>query len=243
LVAVAFGPAGAGELVFVNGSRLAGELSNEALMLSTGSGLIEIAPEDVVALSAEEVRLRDGRVIRGTLVGGQVKAQTALGEIAVKVDELQVYRAGTAPGAAANAPSQGGPAKPVASATPGPAGAPGAGGANPAGLPTMASYQDGGSTARPGNVQPAVLTREPSSTAPGRVLEVIGESGIYKEATSISSQVGRVAAGQQVTYVDAIDRRLRILDLLEFDGGYWIKVRLATGTEGWIPAKNTREVR
>ena len=34
-----------GELLFVNGSRIAGELSNEALMVSTGSGLVEIAAE------------------------------------------------------------------------------------------------------------------------------------------------------------------------------------------------------
>jgi hypothetical protein len=54
--------------------------------------------------------------------------------------------------------------------------------------------------------------------------------------------VGRVGPGQQVTFVDSIDRRLRILNLLEFDGGYWMKVRLSSGTEGWIPAKNVREV-
>ena len=85
---------GAGELLFANGSRLAGELSSETLMVSTGSGLVEIASDDVAALSREEIQLRDGRVVRGTLVGGQIKAQTTLGEIAVKVDELQSYRAG-----------------------------------------------------------------------------------------------------------------------------------------------------
>ena len=87
LVLVLCLPVSAGELVFVNGSRLAGELSNEGLMLSTGSGLVEIASDEVVTLSRDEIRLRDGRVIRGTLVGGQIKAKTTLGEIAVKVDE------------------------------------------------------------------------------------------------------------------------------------------------------------
>jgi hypothetical protein len=43
--------------------------------------------------------------------------------------------------------------------------------------------------------------------------------------------------------VDSIDRRLRILNLLVFDGGYWVKVRASDGTEGWIPADNVREVR
>src|SRR5215510_7691236 len=91
---LASAPAGAGELIFANGNRLPGDLSNETLMVSTGSGLVEISPDDVVALSREEIRLRDGRVIRGTLVGGQVKARTSLGEIAIKVDDLQSYRGG-----------------------------------------------------------------------------------------------------------------------------------------------------
>jgi hypothetical protein len=72
---------------------------------------------------------------------------------------------------------------------------------------------------------------------------VVGESGLYRDALFSSSQVGRVAAGQQVRYVDSIDRRLRILNLLVFDGGYWVKVRLPDGTEGWVPARNVREVR
>src|SRR5262249_22235823 len=92
LALLAWAPVGAGELIFANGSRLQGELSNEALMVSTGSGLVEVVPDEVVALSREEIRLRDGRVVRGTLVGGQIKARTSLGEIAVKVDELQSYR-------------------------------------------------------------------------------------------------------------------------------------------------------
>jgi hypothetical protein len=237
----------AGELLFANGSRLAGELSNETLMLSTGSGLVEIPPDEVVVLSREEIRLRDGRAIRGTLVGGQIKAQTALGEIAVKVDELQSYRAGPAP-AAAVLPSQAATTpsstpSPVSSApAPPPASASGANGAISSGLPTMAAYQDGSAT-RQGSVQPVVLTREAPASSSKRVLEIVDESVLYSEAVAMSSQVGKVAAGQKVTYVDSIDRRLRILNVLEFDGGYWIKIRLPSGTEGWVPAKHVREVR
>jgi hypothetical protein len=248
---LACAPAAAGELIFANGSRLAGELSNEALMVSTGAGLVEVAPEEVTSLSRDEVHLRDGRVIRGTLVGGRVKAKTALGEIAVKVEELEAYRAAARSGGAGVGSSQAAP--------PAPAGAPGpgapaevgpvtAGGAISGGLPTVAAYQEG-AVARPGGpgagqggVQPAVLTREAPPT-PAPLLEVVGESGLYRDALFSSSQVGRVAAGQQVRYVDSIDRRLRILNLLVFDGGYWIKVRLADGTEGWVPARNVREVR
>ena len=41
---LAWAPAWAGELIFANGNRMAGDLSNEALMVSTGSGLVEIGP-------------------------------------------------------------------------------------------------------------------------------------------------------------------------------------------------------
>ena len=98
--------------------------------------------------------------------------------------------------------------------------------------------------ATPGSVQPAVLTREsPPTTAAGKTLEVVGESLLYRDALSSSSRVGHVAAGQQVRYVDSIDRRLRILNLLVFDGGNWVKIRLSDGTEGWVPADTVREVR
>jgi hypothetical protein len=96
---------------------------------------------------------------------------------------------------------------------------------------------------RPGHVQPAALTRDAPGSSSRRILEIIDESVLYSEALAMSPPVGKVAVGQQVTYVDSIDRRLRILNFLEFDGGYWIKVRLSSGTEGWVPAKNVREVR
>jgi hypothetical protein len=256
---LACAPAGAGELIFANGSRLAGELSNESLMVSTGSGLVEIAPDEVVALSREEIRLRDGRVIRGTLVGGHVKARTALGEIAVRVDELQSYRTGAQTGEPVAGSAQVGASPPAApassSASAGPASAvpvPASSGrgetAISGGLPTVASYQDA-PPARQGNgapqvsLQPAVLTRDSGPTPSTRMFEVLGESALYRDALFSSSRIGRVAAGQHVRFVDAIDRRLRILNLLVFDGGHWVKVRVADGTEGWVPAENVREVR
>ena len=77
----------------------------------------------------------------------------------------------------------------------------------------------------------------------GRTYEVVGESVLYRDALFSSSRVGRVVTGQQVRYVDSIDRRLRILNLLVFDGGHWVKVRLPDGIEGWVPADTVREVR
>jgi hypothetical protein len=75
------------------------------------------------------------------------------------------------------------------------------------------------------------------------VLEVVGESVVYRDALYGSSRVGRVVSGQQVRYVDSIDRRLRILNVAVFDGGHWVKIRIPDGTEGWVPADSVREVR
>ena len=178
LALLMWAPARAGELIFANGSRLAGDLSSEALMVSTGSGLVEITPDEVVTLSREEIRLRDGRVIRGVLVGDHVKARTSLGEIAVKVDELQTYRATGEPGAgAATAAASPPPASPGASVTSAPSAA------TPArndtgvvgGLPTVAAYQDPKS-GRQGNgtataaVQTAALTPESQMTPASRIV-------------------------------------------------------------------------
>jgi hypothetical protein len=242
LILLACAPASAGELVFANGNRLAGELSNESLMVSTGSGLVEVSPDDVVSLSRDEVRLRDGRVIQGTLVGGQVKARTSLGEIAIKVDELQSYRASETAAPAAQATSAPKPAPTSAAASQ----APSTSAPTPVrndtgvsnGLPTVAAYQNGG--APPSGVQNASLTN--NATA-GRMFEVAVEGAMYRDALFSSSRVGRVVTGQQVRYVDSIDRRLRILNLLVFDGGHWVKIRLPDGIEGWVPADTVREVR
>ena len=170
LALLAWAPAWAGELIFTNGSRMAGELSNEALLVSTGSGLVEIAPDEVVTLSQGEIHLRDGRVIRGTLVGGQVKARTSLGEIAVKVDELQSYRTtgepgtGAAPAAASQpAASSGTPAASApSSATPGRSDTGIVGG-----LPTVAAYQDAQSN-RQGNGPSATGVQTAAAPSPSR---------------------------------------------------------------------------
>jgi len=250
LALLALTPAGAGELIFANGSKLQGDLSSESLMVSTGSGLVEVVPDEVALLTREEVRLRDGRVIRGTLVGGQIKAKTSLGEIAVKVDDLQTYRASApsadgGPGAApASTPAASTPVSTTPTATSGARTDTGI--VN--GLPTVAAYQDGtngrtASSTPPVTVQTAVLTKESPTTSANRTYEVVGESALYRDALFSSSRVGHVAAGQQVRYVDSIDRRLRILNLLVFDGGHWIKIRLSDGTEGWVPADTIREVR
>src|SRR5262245_45274540 len=100
-------PAVAGELVYLNGSHLAGELGSGTLMVSTGTDLVEVVPDQVSVLTRDEIRLKDGRVVRGTLVGGRLRVRTALGELAVEVDELREFRAEA-------------PAAPVATSAPAP---------------------------------------------------------------------------------------------------------------------------
>jgi hypothetical protein len=79
---------------------------------------------------------------------------------------------------------------------------------------------------------------------PGDVLEVIArEIPLRRDAISAGGSVGWVSQGERVVYLDAIDRRLRVLNVLLFDGGYWVRVRAASGAEGWLQADTVREAR
>lgn len=191
------GAADAGELVLANGSRIEGVLANEVLVVSTGTDLIEVAPEQVGVLTGDEIWLRNGHVIRGTLVGGHVKVQTPVGEMAVKAGELRVFRA---EGIASAAPAE--------------------------------------------SMVVAALPEASRPQGPGRRLEVVvSEISLQRDALVNAEAVGRAVRGDQVTYVDFIDRRLRIFNVLVYDGGHWIKVRAADGSVGWLPAQAVREIR
>jgi hypothetical protein len=96
-------PCGAGEVVLKNGKRLHADLVGH-LILSTGSDLLEIGSEQVVEVTPEAVRLSDGRTVRGTLVGGQLRARTEFGELAIPLDDLDVFRAAALPAPAPPAP-------------------------------------------------------------------------------------------------------------------------------------------
>jgi hypothetical protein len=78
----------------------------------------------------------------------------------------------------------------------------------------------------------------------GVQLEVIADDApLRRDAIAAADPVGRVSRGQRVTYVDTIDRRLRVFNVLLFDGGHWVRVRAADGSEGWLPAGTVRETR
>jgi hypothetical protein len=80
--------------------------------------------------------------------------------------------------------------------------------------------------------------------APGDVLEVIApEIPLRRDAIALGSSVGWVSRGERVLYLDGIDRRLRVFNVLVFDGGYWLRVRAASGAEGWLRAETVREAR
>lgn len=246
LVLALAAPAGAGEILFENGSRLQGELASEVLLVSTGSDLLEVVPEQVGELTRDEIRLKDGRIVRGTLVGGSVKVRTALGEIAVKTSELRAFRADVPPAAAPPATAPPAPpaapaapptppvAKPAVEAAPQPAPAPAAATPPPAATPAAVA-----AASVPPPAPAAANGRRPT---PGRRFEVVaGESALHRDAVAAAAPIGKVVRGDLVTYLDSIDRRLRILNTLVFDGGHWIKVQAPDGTVGWIPAEALRE--
>jgi hypothetical protein len=132
-VAVAGGIAEAGEIVLKSGQRLVGDLADHVLLLSTGSDIVEVASADIAVLTPDTVRLLDGRILRGTLVGERLRARTVYGELAIKLDDLQAFRAveeaarnpvpQEAPARAAPAPTEasGGAATETAVASSGPA--------------------------------------------------------------------------------------------------------------------------
>ena len=190
------GGVGAGEIVLKNGSRLTGELANEWLMVSTGQDVIEVAPREISVMTREEIQLKDGRVIRGTLVGGHLKARTPLGELAINLDELSSYRAeaGAAPQAASATALPPPSATPAAPRTPAEALAPPP--PSPPGTPSAPA--------------PAVATPAPSGSAPvaGPPAAPAGANGptqVAEGSTRIGQGVTETAKGIGRTVVQGAD--------------------------------------
>ena len=120
LLLLLLGPtlAAAGEISLANGSRLEGELATDLILVSTGTDLVEVTPDQVESLVPGEIRLRDGRVVRGTIIGGILKVRTPLGEMGLRLDELARYTARPAPSPTEAAASGAGAGGLVPRATP-----------------------------------------------------------------------------------------------------------------------------
>jgi hypothetical protein len=254
LVLGAADPASAGQIILRSGQAITGTLAATSLAVAVPSGVIEVAAEQIIVLMPGEVRLRDGQVISGEPVGGVLKLETVRGEIVVSTADLRFYRA-DGEGTSTPESLRGGSGLPLVSAYQGtaPPDVPEAAGGQH-GLPVVESYQAGASSPPPGSdpsaAGPVVATLGASSPKPGpgdegpvpgkRLEVVVGESPVYRDAYATARRVGRVEQGEQLVAVDFIDRRLRVMNTLVLDGGYWVKVRAADGTEGWVPGKTVR---
>jgi hypothetical protein len=244
-------PATAGELRLANGSRLEADLADAMVLVSTGTDVVELSPETIGLVTPDEIRLKDGRVLRGTLVGGRLRTQTEIGELAVRVEELQSFRApgfvdAPAPPAPAWPPAAPvtAPAAPQAVAAPAapapaaPRPAPAAAAPASASQPAPATYPE----ATPLRISTPGPTAVLARPVPGPTLEVVADQSLHRYALENASAIGRVLRGQTVIKIDVIDRRLHMFNRLILDGGHWIKVRVGDGTEGWVPATSVREV-
>lgn len=202
------GTAGAGEIVLTNGSRLTGELANESLMVSTGKDVIEVVPEQVSAMTQEEIQLKDGRVIRGTLVGGHLRARTPLGELVITVDRLSSYRAEVESTSQAE----------TASAPPVPSAAPAAPGTPPDALPPASPSAPVPAVATPSPAGPAPVAGPPAApvggNAPTQVVE--GAARIGQGVTETAKGIGRtVVQGADMVHDGFKAFGLKVWDVLK----------------------------
>ena len=99
------------------------------------------------------------------------------------------------------------------------------------GLPTVALYQVPNGNGRGALRRPP----GPQRRRPPPESQACPPAGRTRWLARARSTVTRSRApgwaawsGQQVSYIDAIDRRLRIFNTLVFDGGHWVKVRCPT---------------
>jgi hypothetical protein len=198
---------GAGEIVLKNGSRIAGELASETLLLSTKAGALEVASGQVRTLTLTEVRLKDGRVIQGAVVGQTIRARTPLGELAIKVDEFTSFKADVE---TASAAGFSGAAAPAAPQTPSPV----SGGKAPATSSTASLTPvgtafgplagPGPAPADPSPAPPATTPQAAAASAPPTTQVVIGAKTIGQGFETTAKGIGRTVVDGADTAHDGI---------------------------------------
>lgn len=223
-------PVLAGEALLTNGTSVKGDLINEVILISTGTDVVEVLPEQVASLKDGEIRLKDGRIIKGQIVGEALKLRTSIGEVSIRLKELTIYQdrpvesalaSSKAPDGTAAAtspipvrelpvPHPMGTSPPPKTETQGAAVPPR--GAVPSG--PVAPSGEARSTAR----LPEEMTKAPAKTA---FVVVSREADVHVNAFFLSPVVAVVKKGDRLTYAGD---RLR----------GWIKVRTSDGTIGWV---------
>jgi hypothetical protein len=192
LVGLPFG-AVAGELVLTNGQRVTADLLNDALLVSTGTDLVEVDPAQIVRLTPREIRLRDGRVLTATVVGGRIRARTPFGELAVKTDDIESFQV-TPPAVA-----------PSAAPTPVPASAPPA----PAAAPVTPAPAPAAPVAAPPAAAPPAAAPAPAPVASGSATVAAerpeGPSQVADGASKVGQGTQETAVGIGRTVSDAAD--------------------------------------
>ncbi len=86
----------------------------------------------------------------------------------------------------------------------------------------------------------ATSTKEAAGGRLCLVEVAVSESPLRRDAFRRAPIIGRVVPGERLTALDFIDRRLRVLGRVVFDGGYWRKVRGQRSDVGWLPAAEIR---
>jgi hypothetical protein len=95
----------------------------------------------------------------------------------------------------------------------------------------------------PVDFEGAMAARDTAGDGLCRFKVAATDSPLRRDAFGRAPIVGHVVPGEKLTFVDFIDRRLRVLGHVVFDGGHWRKVRGQRGDLGWLPAAEVRESR
>lgn len=267
IVLLGLTPVSAGEILLTNGSQLEGELATDVILVSTGSDLVEVMPDQVESLVPGEVHLKGGRTVHGTIIGGVLKVRTPLGEMGLKLEELRRYSAGAETGLP--------PTETVATRPPGPeaTGTVSPPAPTPLAQPvatSRATVPEAPASAPPTPTAPAAAPEAPAAAAPvsketqapgpialvprsngavsassvQRLRVVAPTATLRRDAYGRAEVLGTVRRGEQVAYLDSIDRRLQLPWFnTVLDWGYWIKVKAPDGLEGWVQADALEEVR
>ena len=112
----------------------------------------------------------------------------------------------------------------------------------PAQMGVSADISDDGATVRAADVRAIRGPLDAMSDRPCPFGIAVSEGPLRRDAFGRARIVGHVVRGEALTVLDFIDRRLRVLRRVVFDGGHWRKVRGQNGDVGWLPAAEVQGI-